>query len=79
MKDKRENENNNKYIDQIYINMIEYEILGLRFSLVNSIILIVLGFLLCSFTVCSCANMDKVLKVDYEYEIKKLLFKIQNL
>lgn len=59
--------------------MLEYEILGLRFSLVNSIILVVLGFLLCSFTVCSCANMEKVLKTDFEYEIKKLLYKIQKL
>ena len=55
--------------------MLEYEILGLRFSLINSIILVVLGFLLCSFTVCSCANMDKVLTTDYEYEIKKFMYK----
>lgn len=59
--------------------MLEYEIFGLRFSLINSIFLVFLGFLLCSFTICSCANMEKVLKTDFEYEIKKLLYKIQNL
>ena len=53
--------------------MIDYEIFGLKFNLINSIVLVVLGFLLCSFTVCSCANMDKVLSQDYEYEFKKFI------
>lgn len=53
--------------------MIDFEILGLKFNLVNSILLVVLGFLMCSFTICSCANIDKVLLVDYEYELKKFI------
>lgn len=55
--------------------MIDYEIFGFKFSLVNSILLVILGFLVCSFTVCSCANMNKVLSYDYEYDLKKFIHK----
>lgn len=55
--------------------MLDYEIFGFKFSLVNSILLVILGFLVCSFTVCSCANMNKVLSYDYEYDLKKFIHK----
>ena len=55
--------------------MIEFEILGLKFNLINTILLVILGVLLCSFTVCSCADMKKVIEIDYEYEIKKFIHK----
>lgn len=55
--------------------MIDFEIFGLKFNLINSILFVILGVLLCSFTICSCADMKKVMKVDYEYEIKKFIHK----
>jgi len=57
--------------------MIDFEILGLKFNLINTILLVILGMLLCSFTICSCADMKKVMKkvmkIDYEYKIKKFI------
>ena len=53
--------------------MIDFEILGLKFNLINSILLVILGVLLCSFTVCSCADMKKIIEMDHEYEIKKFI------
>jgi len=53
--------------------MIYYEIFGLKFNLINSILLVVLGFLMCSFTLCSCANMEKVALIDYDYKIKQFI------
>lgn len=55
--------------------MIYFEIFGLKFNLINSILLVILGVLLCSFTVCSCTDMKKVMKMDHEYEIKKFIHK----
>ena len=59
--------------------MIDFEILGLKFNIINSIFLVSLGVLLCSFTICSCADMKKVMKkvmkIDYEYEIKRFIHK----
>jgi len=53
--------------------MIDYEIFGLRFSLINTIIFVFLGMLMASLTVCSCCNMEQVMKKDFEYEIKKFI------
>lgn len=55
--------------------MIDFEIFGLKFNLINSILLVILGVLLCSFTLCSCTDMKKVMKMDHEYEIKKFIHK----
>ena len=55
--------------------MVDFEIFGLKFNLLNSIILVVLGLLFCSFTLCSCTDMKKALSQDYEYEMKKFIHK----
>jgi len=44
--------------------MIEFELFGIRFDLLNTIILMIIGFLLCSFTVCSCMNVEVLHKLE---------------
>lgn len=53
--------------------MLDFEILGIKLNVINTIVLIVIGMLLSCFTICSCANVEKVFEKDFEYEIKKLM------
>lgn len=53
--------------------MLDFEVLGIKLNVINTIVLIVIGMLLSCFTICSCVNVEKVFKKDFEYEIKKLM------
>jgi hypothetical protein len=53
--------------------MLDFEVLGIKLNVINTIVLIVIGMLLACFTICSCANVEKVFEKDFEYEIKKLM------
>lgn len=57
----------------------DFELFGIQFNLVTTISCIIIGFLLCTFTLCSCTNMEKLYKTDFQTEWNKVMNTIKSL
>lgn len=55
----------------------EFELFGLKFDVLNCLALMIIGALVCCMTICSCANMEKVMATDFRTEMQKLMHKFK--